>query len=274
MRARGAVFAVPAIAGGLWVQAQRAAHAPLPDFGDLDLTGYYGAGRTADADDPIRVGVIGDSTLTGPGLDHARDVFVAQAASRLHTRLHLQRFAVGGSRVADVLMHQLPAVLDTAPEVAVVSIGANDAMHSTPLVQFERDLRAVIGALDRAGIETILCGVIDLSVIPRIPAALKPMLAWRGAAYERRKARATHPAARAVYAGASRPINEAFRARGEEFFTSDRFHPNAAGHRCLADGLTPHLATAVMRAISARANQTWSCFAGEPPTAKYAATTA
>jgi Lysophospholipase L1 and related esterases len=274
MRARGAAFAVPAVVGGLWVQAQRAAHAPLPDFGDLDLTGYYGDTRAAGPADPIRVAVVGDSTLTGPGLDHARDVFVAQAAARLHTRLHLTRFAVGGSRIADVFMHQLPAVLAAAPEVAVISIGANDAIHSTPLVQFERDLRAVVGALDRAGIETILCGLIDLSVIPRIPTALKPMLAWRGAAYERRKARATHPAARAVYAGAARPINESFRARGEEFFTSDRFHPNAAGHRCLADGLTPHLATAVTRAIAARANQAWSCFAGAPPNAKYAATSA
>ncbi len=248
MRARGAAFAtVPAVVGGLWVQAQRCAHAPLPMFDDLDLTGYYGTGAAARPGTPLRVAVLGDSTFTGPGLSHARDVFVAQAAQRLPTRLHLARYAVGGSRIADVFMHQLPAVIHAAPEIAIISVGANDAIHSTPLVQFERDLRAVIGALDRAGIETILCGLIDLSVVPRIPTALKSMLAWRGCAYERRKARAIHPAARAVYAGATRLVNESFRARGEEFFTADRFHPNAAGHRCLADGLTPYLAAAVAR---------------------------
>ena len=44
----------------------------------------------------------------------------------------------------------------------MLSVGANDAIHSTPLAQFERDLRAVVGALDRAGIETLVCGLIDL----------------------------------------------------------------------------------------------------------------
>ena len=250
MRARGAAFAVPAVVGGLWVQAQRAAHAPLPMFDDQDLSGYYGGrpkGPPA-ASRPTRIAVVGDSTMTGPGLDSARDIFVAQAAARLGARVHLTRFAVGGARIADVLMHQLPAILDARPDVAVVSIGANDVIHSTPLVQFERDFRSVIGALDRADIETVVCGVLDLSVVPRIPTALKPMLGLRSAAYERRKRRAIHPAARAAYVGASRPVNEMFRARGEAFFTTDRFHPNAAGHRCLADGLTPHLKAAVRRA--------------------------
>ena len=95
--------------------------------------------------------------------------------------LHLERHAVGGSRVADVLMRQLPAVLDSGPDLVVLSVGANDAVHSTPLAQFERDLRAVVGALDRAGIETLVCGLIDLALIPRIPAAFRTMLRRRGA---------------------------------------------------------------------------------------------
>ena len=129
--------------------------------------------------------------------------------------------------------------------MAVVSIGANDAVHSTPLVQFERDVRSVIGALDRAGIETMVCGVIDLSVVPRIPTALKPMLGLRGAAYERRKRRATLPSRARGLRRREPAVNEIFRARGEAFFTNDRFHPNAAGHACLADGITPHLTAAV-----------------------------
>jgi len=248
MRARGAAIAtVPALVGGLWAQVHRAAHAPLPQFDDLDLTGTYGGGTGDSRTEPVRVAVMGDSTLTGPGLDHPSEVFVARAASRLETRLQLTRFAVGGSRIGDVFMHQLPAVLDAAPDVAVISIGANDAIHATPLGQFERDVRAVIGALDRAGIVTLVCGLLDLSVIPRVPSALKLMLAMRGAAYERRKARAVYPAARAVHVGVTPAVNQAFRARGEEFFTADRFHPNAAGHACLADGLGPYLEAAVHR---------------------------
>jgi lysophospholipase L1-like esterase len=236
--------------GGVWVQAHRAAHADLPQYEDLDVTGYYGpdvAGAT-----PVRVAAVGDSTLTGPGLDHARDTFIARVATGVGVPVHLTRHAVGGSRIADVLMGQLPAVLDAAPDLVVLSVGANDAVHSTPLAQFERDVRAVVGALDRAGIETLVCGLIDLALIPRIPLALRTMLRRRGEAYERRKARATHPAARAVHVEVGRRVNEVFRARGEAFFTPDRFHPNGHGHGCLAEALAPHFDAAVARARSRR----------------------
>jgi len=255
----------------MWVQAHRAAHADLPQYDDLDVTGFNGPAAAGTA--RLQVAAVGDSTLTGPGLDHARETFVARVAAGAGVPLHLTRFAVGGSRVADVLMRQLPAVLDAAPALVVLSVGANDAIHSTPLVQFERDLRAVVGALDRAGIETIVCGLIDLALIPRVPVALRTMLRRRGEAYERRKARATHSAARAAHVEVGRRVNEVFRARGEEYFTPDRFHPNGHGHGCLAEALGPHFDAAV-----ARAQSTLGSFrrihSGSQPIAKYAASSA
>jgi lysophospholipase L1-like esterase len=260
--------------GGVWVQAHRAAHAELPEYDDLDVTGYYGPDPEAGARH-LRVAAVGDSTLTGPGLDHARDTFVARVAAGAGVPLHMTRHAVGGSRVADVLMGQLPAVLDTAPDLVVLSIGANDAIHSTPLLQFERDLRAVVGALDRAGIETLVCGLIDLALIPRVPPVLRTMLRRRGEAYERRKARATHPAARAAHVAVGRRVNEVFRARGEAFFTPDRFHPNGSGHGCLAEALAPHFDAAAARAWAqvATSSRFRSC-SGLPPNAKYTASNA
>lgn len=252
MRARGVAVAVPAVVGSLWVHARRAARAPLPEFDDLDLTGYYG-GAGDISGEPIRVAALGDSTLTGPGLDHARHVFVGQAAERSATRVHLTRFAVGGARIADVLTDQLARTVDARPEIAVLSIGANDAIHGTSLTRFERDVRTVVGTLDHAGISTIVCGLIDLSLVPRIPAALKPLLARRAAAYDRRKVRAIHPAARAVYVPVGRHVNDAFRARGEEFFVADRFHPNRWGHGCLATALLAPLLDAVDAVHAARA---------------------
>src|SRR5690348_3345398 len=79
MRARGAALALPAMVGSVWVQAHRAARADLPEYDDLDVTGYYGP-EVAGAP-RLRVAAVGDSTLTGPGLDHARDTFVARVAS-------------------------------------------------------------------------------------------------------------------------------------------------------------------------------------------------
>jgi lysophospholipase L1-like esterase len=258
--------------GSVWVQAHRAAHADLPAYDDLDVTGYYGP-EPMPGTSRLRVAAVGDSTLTGPGLDHARDAFVARVAAAADVPIQLTRHAVGGSRVADVLMGQLPAVLDSPPDLVILSVGANDAIHSTPLVQFERDLRAVVGALDRAGIETIVCGLIDLSLIPRVPTALRTMLRRRGEAYERRKARAIHPAARAVHVEVGRRVNEVFRARGEAFFTPDRFHPNGDGHRCLAEALAPHFDAALARAQAGVSSRLRGC-SGIPPTEEYAASTA
>ena len=45
-----------------------------------------------------------------------------------------------------------------------------------------------------------------------------------------------------------RRVNDVFRARGEEFFALDRFHPNVHGHGCLAESLAPHFDAAVARA--------------------------
>ena len=120
-----------------------------------------------------------------------------------------------------------------------------------------------------------MCGLIDLALIPRVPLFLRTMLQRRGEAYERRKARATYPAARAVHVEVGWRVNEVFRARGEAFFTPDRFHPNGSGHRCLAQALAPHFDAAVRRAgIQAVASSRFASFAGLLPTGKYAATSA
>jgi lysophospholipase L1-like esterase len=250
MRTRGAVLAVPAVAGGLWVQVRRAARAPLPEFDDLDPTGFYGAGSTGG--EPVRVATIGDSTLTGPGLDHAREVFVSRVAAGSPHRLHLQRYAVGGSRIADVLMGQLPAVLDARPEAVVISVGANDVMHGTPLPQFERDLRAVVGALDLARIPALLCGLIDLAAIPRVPAALRPLLARRGVAYERRKARIAARARQVEYVSVDRATSDAFRADPDGYFVADRFHPSGVGHASLARAFAPRFRALVDEVVGRR----------------------
>ena len=97
----------------------------------------------------------------------------------------------------------------------------------------------------------MLCGLIDLGTIPRVPVGLRTMLTRRALAYERRKVRATH-SARARSTSASVDGSTRSSARGEAFFTADRFHPNAHGHRCLAGRAPPRVrrtrSPAVLRA--------------------------
>ena len=81
-------MALPAMVGGVWVQAHRAAHAELPEYDDLDVTGYYGPDPVGGAR-RLRVAAVGDSTLTGPGLGHARETFVARVAAGAGVPLNL-----------------------------------------------------------------------------------------------------------------------------------------------------------------------------------------
>lgn len=247
MRARGAALALPAAAvWGLAMQAYRAAHAPVPMFADLDASGIYGLGVGR----PVRLAVLGDSTLTGPGLDGPEEIFVAQAAARLPHRVRLEHHAVGGSRVQDVLYHQLPRVLADPPTVAFLSVGANDVIHGTPVRRFARDLRVVLMTLAAVGVETLACGIADLSVLPRVPRTLKPLLAARSAGLDRRHERVVETIHRATRVPPDRLTNPEFRTWGVALFTADRFHPNAAGHGLWAEACFPFLATAVGRAAA------------------------
>ncbi len=57
-----------------------------------------------------------------------------------------------GSTVADVLRDQVPAALTTAPDLATVTVGANDALSPAwSVVTFEAQLRAVLEPLVDSG---------------------------------------------------------------------------------------------------------------------------
>lgn len=250
MRARGAALALPAAAvWGLVMQAYRAARAPVPMFADLDASGEYGAGEGP----PVRVAVLGDSTLTGPGLDGGAEIFVAQAAARLPHRVRLEHHAVGGARVHDVLHRQLARVLAEPPAIAFLSVGANDVIHGTPIRRFARDLQVVLMTLAAVGVETLACGIADLSVLPRVPRTLKPLLAARSAGLDRRHERVVDAMDGAMRIPPDRLTNPLFRTWGAALFTADRFHPNATGHGVWAEACFPFLAAAVGRAATRRA---------------------
>jgi lysophospholipase L1-like esterase len=146
--AAGVPFAAMAAVGTVAAQFWYVAHRPLPSFLDLDPDGVFGP----DSAPEVRLALLGDSTVTGPGLDSPDDLWSRQVVRRLATdlRIRLVSVAAGGSRVRDVLVDQVPAAQQRRPDVAVVSVGANDAMHGTRLRRFDADLDAVVEAFGEA----------------------------------------------------------------------------------------------------------------------------
>ncbi len=245
---RSLALGVPGVAlaatGGLWAQVKRMANAPLPHFEDHDPTGHYGAPEG----EQVRISVLGDSSITGPGLVDRSHLWIAQLADRLPWRVELRSLARGGSRVRDVLLEQAPAAVVDPPDLFVVSVGANDAMHATSTRQFARDLEALVEVL-RAAAPVVTLGVGNLSVIPRLPLTLRPLVARRSATVDRIHSAITDGLERVIRVPVGQLTDPLFRPGDVKLFVEDLFHPNRTIHSAWAELFEPY----VRDALAARA---------------------
>lgn len=242
---RGIAIGVPGVAlataGGLWAQVRHTANAPLPHFGDLDPSGRYGGD---DGRRPLRVVVLGDSSMTGPGLGSPADIWIARAAASLGRPVELRSHARGGSRARDVLDAQVPEALDERTDLVVVAVGANDAIHATPLRSYARTLERLLERLaDVAPVVSL--GIGDLSVIPRLPRTFRPVVARRSASIDRIHTLVTADRDHVVRVPVSKLSDHLFRDRSRELFAADLFHPNRHGHSLWAELFRPYLERAL-----------------------------
>lgn len=215
---------------GLWTQVRRVTDAPLPDHPDGDPSGRYGDPAGA----PVRITALGDSTLTGPGLGDGSQVWIARLADRLPFDVHLTSHAVGGSRVGDVLARQVPAALVDPPDLFVVAVGVNDVMHATPGWRFRRDLERLLDVL-RGAAPVVSVGIGDLSVIPRLPPALRPLVRVRCRSLDRLHARASAGRGGVTRVSVAERSDPHFARHRGHIFGDDLFHPNHRGHAIWAE---------------------------------------
>jgi lysophospholipase L1-like esterase len=230
------------------VQAWYVGHRQLPRFGDLDPSGTVGRPGLPE----IRLALVGDSTLTGPGLEYVDDLWIRQVARRLGDgyRIRIRSEAVGGARARDALMYQVRAAVAWRPDVAVVSVGANDALRRVRIGRFAAELTAIVTALTHSGAAVVLAGVGDVGAAPRIPFPLKMVVSERSRAADRIHARVgqQHGAAK-VRVGEL--TNDIFRSR-PDLFCADLFHPNREGHAVWADAVYPVLVDVLEGVVAGR----------------------
>lgn len=182
--------------------------------------------------DTLRVVALGDSTLTAPGLHQVDDVWIRRVmedlAAATGRSVSLVSLGAGGATTRDVLRDQLPAALAEAPHLALVSVGANDLIRGVSLRRMERHLDSVVGRLCESGARVVLSGVGDLGSIPRLAPPLRQMASRLG-----RRGDQVHAIVAerhgATKADQWRWAAQEFRIR-KDVWSTDRFHPNAAGH--------------------------------------------
>jgi lysophospholipase L1-like esterase len=245
---RAAGVAVAATAALLTGEVAWVVHRDLPAFEGADASGSYVPPDGEGDARPVVVAALGDSTLTGPGLDDVHDLWLWQALAGVAPPhpVELRSFAVGGSRIADV-RQRLGAALAVAPDVVVLAAGSNDAIHGTPRHRFARDLEAVVHELSGAVPVVAVANVGDLGNLERVPKPLSWILRQRARGIRREIERvvARHHGVVLLDVAAS---DDGFRRGG--VFVADRFHPNAAGHQLWASCAEPGLEEALARAAT------------------------
>lgn len=230
----------------LMTQVLRAAHRKdLPSLENQDPSGVFG-----DPNGPqLRLVVIGDSSVTAPGVEPLDASWPRQVALRLSDRfcVELCSVAVGGSKARDVLDTQLDAAIALHPDMAIISVGANDAMRGTRLPRFEREYNQILARLAPHVPGIAVSGVGDLGSIPRLPALARSFIRIRGRSFDRAVRRVVAKYPGVVKTNPWSPGWNEFRTNPDEVFAGDLFHASAYGHRIYTEAAMPAVEILVER---------------------------
>ena len=210
----------------------------IPSLTNQDPSGTFG--------DPslptLHIVLLGDSSITAPGVEPLDDAWPRRAGRRLSDRYHveMESVAVGGSKARDVLSGQVERALVLEPDIAIVSVGANDALRATPVTRYEQEMTEILGRL-AGGIAGVgVSGIGDLGTLPRLPSLARGVARVRSRAFDRAVARAAahHPG---VVKGAAWGGGWRLFAEGDpaEVFAADLFHASGVGHAVFAGAFEP-----------------------------------
>src|SRR5262249_28676592 len=142
----------PVTAAALAVEASLASRRSYqPSTSAPHLEGEFG--DTGSGGAPLRLALLGDSAAAGVGVQSVAETVGGRLAARLASegrRVRLSGAAIAGSRTGD-LGPQVSRALLGRPDVAVLLIGTNDAMHAAaqPADRVAQVLRALLAVRAR-----------------------------------------------------------------------------------------------------------------------------
>jgi lysophospholipase L1-like esterase len=196
----------------------------------------------------ITMVVLGDSSAAGYGVHRPRETPSALVATGLARRLrrpvNVHNFAVVGATSAR-LRPQVEAAVETAPDLALILIGANDVTHADRRATAVRYLADAVRALRDAGAQVVVGTCPDLGAVQPI----RPPLRWLVRHWSRQMATAQTVAV--VEAGGwtvslGDLLGSRFASEPQRFFAGDRFHPSAEGYALASAALLPTAVAAMV----------------------------
>lgn len=246
-RALVAVPAIPAAAAGfVLAQVFRAAHrSDLPSFPNQDPSGTFGGPDSP----PLRLVALGDSSITAPGVRNLDNCWVRRVAIDLARTHHVELIsvAVGGAKAHDVIEGQLAEATRLKPDIAIVSVGANDSIRGVRARSYRDRLTHIVGSLEKVAGGVVVLGVGDMGSIPRLPQTLRPLLTRRSRLFNAVAAEVAAQAPRTVKVYAKGKMSTAF-WEDPTLFADDQFHVSDEGHAIFAEQALPAVRAAIAMA--------------------------
>lgn len=204
-------------------------------------------GRVQQAADPAAAGgaveevptvvFLGDSLTAGYQLaeEQAWPALVAERLAGEGLPFRAINAGVSGDTSAGGLA-RLDWVLRADPDVVVVELGANDALRGSDLASTEENLRRILERLREEGVAVLLVGL-------QIPPNYGPDYA--------RRFTQLFPRLAEEHDVPLVPFLLERVAGNDSLNLGDRIHPNAAGHRIVAETVAPYLRPLVAEAARA-----------------------
>ena len=170
---------------------------------------------------PRVIVALGDSLTAGLGVapDEAYPAVLEARLREAGFDYRVVKAGISGDTSAGGL-RRLDWVLRSRPDVAIVALGANDGLRGLPVAALRDNLSAIVDRMREGGVRVLLVGM-------RLPPNY-------GDAYAREFADAFRVVARRA-AVAFMPFLLEGVAAQPTLNQADGIHPNAAGHRAIAD---------------------------------------
>jgi lysophospholipase L1-like esterase len=244
---RGPAFGISLLVA----QVLRAGHRKdLPSLQNQDPSGVFGD----ETSPPLRIVVLGDSSVTSPGVTPLDACWPRRIAIRLSDRYHVElvSVAVGGAKARDVIATQIAPAIAADADIAFVSVGANDALRGTPLARLEREYRHILTELTRYIPGVAVSGIGDLGSIPRLPALVRSLVRIRGRSFDHAIRRVTFDFPDVVKTDTWSSGWEEFLTNPDQVFAADLFHASGYGHGIYARAAIPAVEVLVERHEEAR----------------------
>jgi lysophospholipase L1-like esterase len=186
---------------------------------------------------PLRLLLIGESTVAGVGVSHFEQSLASCLAAALAERLRrpVRWRACGENGITASQAHErlLPLALAEPADLALLVFGVNDTTHLTPSERWQQALAGMADALGERGCRVVFSGVPPLQHFTALPWLLRQLMGWRASLLDA-ELQGLAQRLGALHCRLDLPFEA-------HYLAEDGYHPSALGYRQWANGLAERL---------------------------------